>query len=421
MRGKIMTSNQKYELELESWEQALILENIQARGDLLNKVRLCIVRDNTMYARLTGEELLELSGIIAVTCNQIDDAEICETLDNILAKISNLLDGNILENFLDMVSSGELPNIPPEVKELIDSEIKKGGEPDLEMLREKIDELMDQTKNKPYLELNGLTLNQVDSLIFSDWEDPNSTMYIEEEIPFEDLKDSHLLHNARLFLNKIINGEHVETTKSGKLSRKFVMDMFNQMKMDAEERDTTLLVNKVLNEEDVESLHILKVILQLSGLLKKRKGSFYVPKKNQDLQEINNAGMLYTLLFSTYFREFNLSYLDGAPENDFLQDTVPYSLYMLSKHADKWIESEELLDMILLPMVMKQVESDKVESWMPMKRIITPLVEFGLLGKCNLTEEKQTTASCRICKTALFDKFLKFNNDAINNFSSPFM
>lgn len=410
----------KLELELSKKEQSLILENVPARKNLLNKVRLCIVRDNKMYACMTEDELFELSGNIAITSDMIENIEISDHLETVLTKISNLINLDDLDIILDMFSSGELPPMPPEVKELIDAELEKDEETDFDELQEKINALMKQAVNKPYLELNGLTIKQTESLILSDWSVPGSAMYINQDLSCEDLKDSQIFHNARLFLSKIINGEHVETTRKGKLCRKFVVDMFEKMKMDEYEREIIVVVNKVLNEEDVEPLHNLKIVFELSGLLKKRKNRFYVPKKDHDILSDPAAGVLYSLLFVAFFREFNLAYLDGAPDCELLQDSIPYSLYMISGHADDWIQFEDLLDLILLPLVVKTIEPAENEAFLAMNRIIEPLIEFGLLEKMSLTEDKWLMAPCKLRKTALFDKFINFNIEPADINEGPF-
>lgn len=97
------------------------------------------------------------------------------------------------------------------------------------------------------------------------------------------------------------------------------------------QKEDTIRFNKVLNEHDVRPLHIIRIICELARLVRRRKRKFLVTNKGQQLLGEQKAGELYTLLFRTFFRQFNLSYLDGLPECYGLQGTIAYSLYRLKK------------------------------------------------------------------------------------------
>ena len=78
-------------------------------------------------------------------------------------------------------------------------------------------------------------------------------------------------------------------------------------------------------------MHIIRIILDLSGLLVLRKGVFSASKKGKQLIDENQAGVLYHVLFRAHFQLMNLDYLDRMPSMPSFQDTIAYSFFMLSK------------------------------------------------------------------------------------------
>jgi hypothetical protein len=65
-------------------------------------------------------------------------------------------------------------------------------------------------------------------------------------------------------------------------------------------------VNKVINEQDVFPLHIIRIILDLSGLLLITKGVFSASNKGKQLLKEDQAGVLYHVLFKAHFQLMNL-------------------------------------------------------------------------------------------------------------------
>ena len=72
-------------------------------------------------------------------------------------------------------------------------------------------------------------------------------------------------------------------------------------------------------------------MLELAGLVRRRKGAFQATRKARELLEPGRAGELFTLLFRTHFRTFNLAYVDRAPEAPEFQRTIAFSLYRFAR------------------------------------------------------------------------------------------
>ena len=69
--------------------------------------------------------------------------------------------------------------------------------------------------------------------------------------------------------------------------------MFEEMELDAKDRISTIRCNKVLNEEDVFSLHIIKIVCEIGKLINGRSKRFLVSGKYKNLLADEKAGELY--------------------------------------------------------------------------------------------------------------------------------
>jgi len=282
----------------------------------------------------------------------------------------------------------------------------------VEELNKKLHSFHTQKNSTPDPEMGNLSPNQVSMLIYTKWEDSKCPIKFNENLPFELVKHSTLFTNARLLLKKLLELKNKNTaTDKGNLNRLVVKQLFDEMMLDERYRESTIRYNKVLNEVDVFPLHIVRVVCDCAGLIKKRSKRFIVPKKYQGLISDDKAGMLYYMLFNAYFTKFNMGYVGRFPAIDSIQTTVSYSFYRISKLCNKYCKLKYLLHNIFLPKVCEDIRECKFAppegEWLVESRIIAPLEKFGLL-ECELKKEKYYSRTSEAIKTELFDKFMKF-------------
>lgn len=185
--------------------------------------------------------------------------------------------------------------------------------------------------------------------------------------------------------------------------------MMEQLDVPSETVEDIRAVKKVINEEDVWDLHIARVIVEFAGLIRQHGGQFKVIQKRSHLMEDEHAGILYALLFRTFFRKLNLAYLDRMPEIPLLDETVAFSLCIASMLLLDWREVEEVSTQLLVLEAWREIPhspySDNT-AYVVYSRILEPLIGFGLL------EERRKGDSFRdaeVRKTDLFDRVLKFD------------
>lgn len=284
----------------------------------------------------------------------------------------------------------------------------------LARLDEELAKIMHAQNQTPDPEMGGLAAEQVYRLVYSEWDSVRSPLQLRRDLALEDYEASPFFLATRKFLLAILEGGGVKTTATGNLPRKFVAEMMDVF-LDAEYKEDVLRVNKVVNETDVFPLHISRIVCGVSGLIGKSKGRFVVRKKCQKLLAPERAGELFSALFITYFRKFNLSFADGMPcEGVSLQSNIAYSLQRIQAIANDWQPIEGVGESILLPKVSDDIEQEIVDrpyltiSRIVELRILSHLHRWGLL-ELNYEQGKYVEELQSFRKTPLFDRVVGFS------------
>ena len=270
--------------------------------------------------------------------------------------------------------------------------------------------------NKDKIPKIKLSTGQIASLVHANWEDDNCSVKFNTDLFIDDLINSPFFHNSRLLLNTLIQLKKENTaTAKGNLSRKIVRELFDKIIIAKEEKLVIEKMNKVLNEEDILQIHLPKIVCELAGIIHTRKRKVLVKEKYTELLKDENAGNLFFLLFYTYFKKFNLGYVDNFSSLDCIQGTISYSLYQLSRIADKPVNIKELKNHLFLPSVIEEIEANRKmrsdfdeHSWIVEARIVKPLEDFGLLKCGYIKEDIYSLRRKTVQKTPLFDKFIGF-------------
>src|SRR5690606_40358831 len=89
-----------------------------------------------------------------------------------------------------------------------------------------------------------------------------------------------------------------------------------------------------LKEADVPSVTLSRILLTISGLVKKRSNKLSLTKQGQKI--IQNDDDLFQLIMKTYGAKFNWAYFDGYGENGVGQIGFGFSLILLSRYGYEW-------------------------------------------------------------------------------------
>lgn len=282
----------------------------------------------------------------------------------------------------------------------------------LENLNRLIARRMDDYNTRPQAELGGLSPAQLARLLHEDWSG-NGGLTLNRELTMMELAAADLLHDARTLLVALRDDGPMAVTQVGNLSRAVVKQLLPRLRASrgpfiAEQ----LLGGKVVNEEDVLWLNVLRHVLSFAGLIVRRKG-FRITKRGREHVADDRVGELYALVFETLFRRLNLQVLDRSDRHAGLQGTIAFSFFKLRTSARDWSSPEKLaaeawLESAKDPPTPGDVQYGDMRHWSFRHRVLAPLVHFGLLEERELPAKEKWSRPVEMRKTPLFDRFLRF-------------
>lgn len=327
-------------------------------------------------------------------------------------RLNRILDANLSTKPWSIAS--EKSALPHDVREAIQELLDSGKGQSIDDINAALEDIRDRHNRTPQPILGGFSPDQMRGLLHDEWDEPQSTIRLNHALPLEDVETTPYFDMGRMLLNVIVEQGGVRATKAGNLSQAVVMHICKAKEWPACVRGMIPKYKTKLREEDLRSLHYLRIMLELSDCIKQRKGRFVPTGKGRRLAEPGNAGDFYAELFKTHFREFNLDYVDGMPECSIVQLMAGYAFLGLQRHANVWVSAPEITPFLFTAHAIRDMEkaagkASAAERYATL-RILRPLLCFGLL-EMQAEEDDWILAidRCRYRKSPLFDRFLSFH------------
>jgi len=323
-------------------------------------------------------------------------------------------DGLTLRYLSPPLEEPESGPLPPGFEDVMEK-IRDGDLASDDEIRAALNRRMDEINATPQEELAGISPNQAVELMQRGFGE-GSPLQLSESLPADELEGSAFLANARTFLTALVETDGTPATAAGNLKRAFVAEMVEQLRFEEGYLDELFRVNKVVNEEDVRTLHVLRVNLEVGGLLKRRKGRFSLTRKGKELAKPDQVGRLFAHLFRTYFGEFNIAYGSRGAEEPTLQRAVPILLWQIGARAREWISLRDLAVQIL-PRRPDMPPPEESRRWWPEESslhwwVLRPLKGFGLLEERDhapTTPPPRRPQEIEFRTTSLYGAFLRFD------------
>ncbi len=406
-------SGEKVSLRLTAHERQLVLAHTFAPPNLTNLLRFGTHEGNFSRYRLTPDELEELLGYIAAEANHTKVPKRQRDFVRILERIDRELERHLNEASQQQESNSFPSSMPPELATAITKLISAGEFESLDEVNAALSNLTHEHNTRGNPDFSGLSPESVGRLIYTEWGSPDNPMRLNHAVPHELLLRSRLFQNARTFLNLGLDARAMKATATGNLNREAVGRMLNIGVWPEIYVDRVMRCSKVVNEQDIFPLHVLRIILELAGLVQRRKGFFKTTKAGSRLLEEGSAGELFAKLFLTYFRKFNIAYEGRLPEFSSVQDTFAYSLYAVSKRFQHWTNPDPIANTLFLPVVCREITDawpfDHAPRTIAYSYILRPLEEFGLLQNRAANALGVSYPDSNYKKSPLFDAFIAFD------------
>jgi len=280
-----------------------------------------------------------------------------------------------------------------------------------EELEKAVKERMDEYNRTPQDLLGGLTPIQMYQLLHTDWPGPDSPMTVHDNLHDSEANEIRFVHNARILLETAREEDGLPATNAGNFKRVVVSDFLERMEFDPERVEDIYELNKVINEQDVTPLHILRVVLEVGDFLEKSGGSFHPTSKAISLLRHGRAGGFMKELFLTYFKEFNIAYFSRGEDWTEIQDTITYTFYQLSKYDEDWQPEDQFIEPLIIHTIKKMADEDDWPSldYYYRVRVLRPLEKFELVESRLVGEGEPHEKDEEYRKTQLFDRFIEFD------------
>lgn len=274
------------------------------------------------------------------------------------------------------------------------------------------DNFMQQRNQQPLDDFQGLSSEQVHRMLHFPFDTPEfftfpGTLSSEPEAP--------ILHLIQA-ISSAIDEKGLKATAKGNLPLK----LCKQAKVDYLQylpaSDYQHRIN-ISSEVDFENLHTARILMGLSGLLRKTRGRFFLTKKYQQLTGKTGLAGIYPLLLKTYCLKFNWAYRDGYENISFIQQSFLFSLYLLNLHGDDWKPFFIYEDYFLqaFPMAINEAESrsyrsaeDVLRTCYNLRTLDRFLHFMGLASIEPISSDKPFSRDYRIRKLPLLESVVHF-------------
>jgi hypothetical protein len=198
-------------------------------------------------------------------------------------------------------------------------------------IRRRIEASINLYNTKPIEDFEGLSPADMRYILYDPFS-KDSPLRFKNNIPDKILDQIPILNQVEYLLQRINDFGEIKLTSTGSLPTTMVKELYHQgfIKDYAIEHSIT----KLYAETNCQPIHLTRIIVELSGFVKKKNGKLSMTKTWKDkLISKNRTEILYQI-FSMFSQKFNWSYFDGYPSQQTGQLGFAFSLYLISKYGN---------------------------------------------------------------------------------------
>lgn len=198
---------------------------------------------------------------------------------------------------------------------------------DLNDLQNHLDKIVNQENHRPLIEFEGYSPDQMHNILhfaFSDYS-PIKLQRLDDE----DYEKIPILNQIRYLVKLIEKEGELALTKTGSLPVKVVAELYKQGFIKDEFIETGS--HKLYKETDAISINLTRILLEITSIVKKRKGKLSLTKSSKKILADND--LFLRILLIAFGNRFNWSYFDGFGDNNIGNLGYGFSLILLSKYG----------------------------------------------------------------------------------------
>src|SRR5690606_5939340 len=284
-----------------------------------------------------------------------------------------------------------------------------------EDLQKHLERIVHEQNNRPRPEFDGYSSSEMHAILHFTFEEISPISF--QKLDAADHRKIPLLNQIKYLANMIKEAGEIKLTKLGFLPTDLVADIYAQgfIKDGYVERRKV----KQLKEGDVPSITLSRILLTISGLVKKRSNKLSLTKQGQET--LQNDDVLVQLIIKTYGSKFNWAYFDGYGANGIGQIGFGFSLVLLSRYGHEWQRDRfyakkyfaAFPDLLNVPESPFGTRIDDCEDCYSYRFFENFMSSFGLVNKKYEGEVWRNDLS--VSKTDLFDKLLKIEAPSLDD------
>ncbi|MGY6742908.1 MAG: hypothetical protein ACXIUQ_09255 [Cecembia sp.] len=200
---------------------------------------------------------------------------------------------------------------------------------DLNELNKQLGKFIDEQNKRSVPEFEGYS-PEVMNILISDPFGPQSPIQL-KRLTADAYRQVPFLNQVKYLCGLTQKAGEIKLTSKGYLPTKVVSELYEQGFMKDEFIESGLY--KLYKETDANSVHLTRILMELSALAKKRIGKLSLTKTGEKL--LKDDFELLLLLLKTFLNKFNWGYFDGFSEVPIGPLGFGFSLILLSKYGDK--------------------------------------------------------------------------------------
>ncbi len=210
----------------------------------------------------------------------------------------------------------------------IDDINEKGGANSIDDLNKMLGEKMTTINSRPVADFEGLSPDKMHQLLHFPLGEASPIRL--KLLSAEQYHQIPLFNQVLWLLREIEGAGGIKLTQAGYLPVRVVKDLYAQGFIT--DNYVELGHQKLNKEMDSRSVHMTRILVELSGLVRKQHGKLVLVKSKMNI--VNNNKALFDVIFHTFTEKFSWAYLDMYHSEQFAQFGWGFSVFLLSKFGD---------------------------------------------------------------------------------------
>lgn len=219
--------------------------------------------------------------------------------------------------------------------ELIKEELEKKNIGSVSELNHEVNKIVNRMNNTPDPLFLGLSPTQMRGILYSPFE-PQNEIFTFICRDSSALAAVPLLTQAFYLMDKLNVDAGIKATQKGNLPRTLVRDFY--YKFYSEDKYAYL----PHGEDDLFELLRLRIILEFSGLIRKRSNKFGLTKKGKKIFETQDRVNLFNEIFLTMMKKWNWANSDRYSELDEIQTSATFNFLIIHHKCQDWTLDKSL-------------------------------------------------------------------------------